>query len=330
MLKDDQIIEILREGKGYFSGSQIAKTIGISRAAVWKRIKALRDRGYKIEGQPTKGYKLVELPDLSIETIRAILKKDSIRIGSELIFYETVNSTNLIASELASKGYGEGVVIIADEQTAGRGRLGRKWQSPKGKNLYFSLILTPPILPINAPILTLLSGVACCNALRKLFSIPITIKWPNDLILEDRKIGGILTEIKADIDKIIYAIVGIGININSEIEDFTPELREIATSLKLYTKRDSSRTDILITLLKEFQFWYDIFLNEGKEKIILHWQNLSSTIGKRVKAQVWNDTFVGVAESIDNNGMLVIRLENNSSVKINAGDITMLRDEKLS
>lgn len=330
MQKNDQIIEMLRGGGGYLSGSQIAKTIGISRAALWKRIKALRDSGYNIEGQAKKGYKLVKLPDLSIETIRSTIRKDSIRIGSEIIFYETVNSTNIIASELASKGYGEGVVIIADEQRAGKGRLGRKWLSPKGKNIYLSLILTPPILPKDAPILTLLSGVASCNALKKLFSMPVTIKWPNDLLLEDKKIGGILSEIKADIDRIIHAIVGIGINVNSEIEDFPIELRETATSIKLYSKKDSSRTDVVIMLLKEFQLWYDILLNSGKEEIIFNWQKLSSTIGRKVKAQVWNNVYVGVAESIDNDGMLILRLENNSSVKINAGDITMLRDEKLS
>ncbi|MCX7913480.1 MAG: biotin--[acetyl-CoA-carboxylase] ligase [Thermodesulfovibrionales bacterium] len=329
MLKNDLIIEMLSRNEGYLSGSKIAEVMGVSRAAIWKRIKILKAKGYKIEGSITKGYKLIELPNLSIETIRTALKREPLKIGKELIFYDTVSSTNIVAGEFAARGYGEGIVVIADEQTAGKGRLGRKWISPKGKNLYLSSILTPPILPKDTPILTLLAGVACCTVLKEYLGLPATIKWPNDLLLEDKKVGGILSEIKADIDRVIYAIVGIGININSDVEDFPEELREVATSIKIHTKKEFSRTEVVILLLKELQKWYDILLTKGKEEILSKWQRLSSTIGKKVKAQVWNNVFIGVAESIDDDGFLILRLNDNSSIRINAGDITMLRDGEL-
>lgn len=326
LAKNDRIIELLKESEGYLSGAEIAFAMNVTRAAIWKRINYLRKKGYIIEGSPTKGYKLLNSPDFSVESIRNTLLKESLKIGSNLIFYDAISSTNIAGTELALKGCREGTVIIADEQTSGKGRLGRTWISPSGKNLYMSIILTPPISPRDATILTLMSAVACCIALRKLLSLPVTIKWPNDLMVNDRKIGGILTEIKADIDKITYAVIGIGININLDIDDLPEEVRGIATSIKTLTGEQFSRTAAAIEVLREMQKWYDILLQKGKKDILSYWQDLSSTIGRRVRVTMGNDVFTGVAEAIDNEGLLILKLPDNSLMKVNAGDIIMLRE----
>ncbi len=329
MQKNDLIVELLKGSKGYLSGVEIASVIGVTRVAVWKRVNSLRKRGYVIEGSSTKGYKLISQPDLSIESIRNALSKEPYKIGSDLIFYDTIGSTNTVSAEFALKGCKEGTVIIADEQTTGKGRLGRKWISPTGKNLYMSIILRPPISTRGATILTIMSAVACCIALRNITSLPVMIKWPNDLMVGYKKIGGILTEIKADIDKITYAIIGIGININLDIEDLPQDVREIATSIKDLTGREFSRTEAIIEVLREMQKWYDTLLSNGKGEIISYWQDLSSTIGKKVKATIFNNAYIGIAEAIDNEGLLILRLQDNTYMKIDAGDIAMLRDEEL-
>ncbi len=326
IINNARIIELLRESDEYLSGAEIASNIGVTRVAIWKRVNSLRKKGYVIEGSPMKGYKLVQLPDLSIEEIKNALSKENLKIGSDLVFYKTLSSTNITATELALKGYSEGTVIIADEQTDGKGRLGRRWISPAGKNLYISVILTPPISPRDATILTILSAVACCIALKKLLPIPISIKWPNDLIVNDKKIGGILTEIKADIDKIFLAIIGIGININLDLEDLPDDIRETATSIKILTGEHFCRTTVVIEILREIQRWYDILLSNGKTDLLLQWQLHTSTIGRRVRVKIGNDVFKGVAETIDSEGLLILRLPDNSFMKVNAGDITMLRE----
>lgn len=324
--KNERIIELLKEKEGYLSGAEIASALGVTRAAIWKRINALRKKGYFIEGSPTKGYKLMNSPELSLETIRSAISKESLKIGRDLIFYDNLSSTNTAAVELAQKGYPEGTVIIADEQTSGKGRLGRTWISPKGKNLHMSIILQPSISPREATILTLMSAVSCCIALRKLLSIPISIKWPNDLMVNDKKIGGILTEINADIDKIAYAVIGIGININLDIENLPEDVMAIATSIKNETGEQFSRTAVVIEVLREIQKWYDILLRKGKKDILSYWRDLSSTIKREVKVTMENKVFMGVAEGIDEEGLLILKLPDNSLMKVNAGDITMLRE----
>ncbi len=325
-IKTEPVIELLKGTREYLSGVEIGARLGLTRAAIWKRINALRKKGYLIEGSPTKGYKLIESPDLSIEEIRNALSKGSHKIGSNLLFYKTVASTNALCVEMAHKGSKEGLVIIADEQTSGRGRLGRTWVSPAGKNLYMSILLIPPIAPRDATILTLMSGVACCIALRKLLLIPIHLKWPNDLIANDKKIGGILTEISADMDKIYRAVIGIGININADSDDFPEEVRQIATSVQKETGSQFGRTEIALEVLKEFDRWYEILLTNGKKDILSEWRDCSSTIGRKVKVTIGNQVFKGIAEEIDQEGLLILKLFDGSFMKVDAGDVTMLRE----
>lgn len=325
-IKSEPVIELLKNKESYISGAEIGAKLGLTRAAIWKRVNTLRKKGYIIDGSPTKGYKLIESPDLSIEEIRNALSRESLKIGSELIFFKTLGSTNAVCVELAHKGATEGTVIIADEQTGGRGRLGRTWVSPPAKNLYMSILLTPPISPRDAAILTLMSGVACCIALRKLLLIPVYLKWPNDLIVNEKKMGGILSEISADMDRVSYAVIGIGININLDIEGLPLEVSQIATSIKREIGREFSRTDVAIEVLKEFNKWYNILIKNGKKDILSEWRDCSSTIGKKVKATIGDNIYKGIAEDIDQEGLLILKLFDGSLIKIDAGDITMLRE----
>ncbi len=331
-IKNEAVVDLLQKKKSAFvSGTEIAGALGVSRAAVWKKINRLKKSGYTIEASRAKGYRLTEVPGLSIEEIRNALSGRPRIIGGEIIFYDTVSSTNTIAAELAGKassggeGCTEGTVIIADGQTGGRGRRGRAWVSPPGKNVYMSIIVTPGVPPVQAAVLTLMTAVACASAIRRLSPVPVSIKWPNDLMVSDRKLGGILTEIKADMDRISYAVIGIGVNINLEVDDAPDDIRSIATSLKYETGRPQSRTKYAIEILDEMEKWYGIFMKKGKRPVLEEWLRLTSTIGKTVNVTIGDTLLTGTAEKINDEGMLMLRLSDNSLKVISSGDVTVLR-----
>ena len=245
-------------------------------------------------------------------------------IGREIFFYETVGSTNTIASDLAEKTI-EGTVVIADSQQKGKGRLGRKWESPPGVNIYISIILKPEIESKDATLITVMAVVACATALRRVTGLHVTIKWPNDLMVSDKKIGGILTELKTDHGRIISAIVGIGINVNVDIDTYPADVKEIATSVKNETGISYSREVVISEILNEIDYWYKILNRMGKGILLLEWQKLTSTLGREVKVIVGKETFTGLAESVDSEGMLILRLPSGMLKKINSGDLTILK-----
>ncbi|MDI6890562.1 MAG: biotin--[acetyl-CoA-carboxylase] ligase [Thermodesulfovibrionales bacterium] len=257
-----------------------------------------------------------------IEDIKAGIKGD---IGREIFFYETVGSTNTIAAGLAEKGEAEGVVVIADSQERGRGRLGRFWVSPPGVNIYMSIILRPEIEPKDATLITIMAAVGCTSALRRLTGLNVTIKWPNDLMVSDKKIGGILTETKTAHKRIIYAITGIGINVNMDQDAFPEDIKEVATSVKMETGIPHSRTEIIIEILNAIDYWYRILKEMRRRMLLSEWQYLTSTLGRKVRVTVGKETFTGLAESIDDEGMLILRLPSGVLQKISAGDLTILR-----
>jgi BirA family transcriptional regulator, biotin operon repressor / biotin---[acetyl-CoA-carboxylase] ligase len=277
-----------------------------------------------IESLPAKGYLLVKSPDLCIPDLKKNISTSK-KIGHEIFLYDSVFSTNTVAMELASQGFPDGTVVIADAQTAGKGRLGRSWSSPPGKNLYMSIILRPGISPRDATALTLLGAVACASALRRSASVPVSIKWPNDLMIGHCKIGGILTEIRADLDHINYAIVGIGININLTDEDMTDDIKAIATSIFIETGGRFSRSELAGAIILDFDKWYGRLLTKGKNIIANEWLTMSSTIGKRIRVTAMNQTFEGVAEGIDDEGLLIVKLLDGMYRKVSAGDVTMVR-----
>jgi BirA family biotin operon repressor/biotin-[acetyl-CoA-carboxylase] ligase len=319
----EEVADFLKESGGYLSGEEMASRIGVTRAAIWKSVGLLKKEGYVIESSPSKGYKLVSPPDLCAHDLKKLLADSSGRIAHALFFAGQAESTNTLAMEMAAKGCPEGTVVIADSQTGGKGRLGRTWISPAGVNLYLSIVVRPGIQPRDATGLTLLSAVACASAIRQSCSIPVSIKWPNDLLVGSRKLGGILTEIRADMDRISHAVIGIGINVNLPEQDMPEDIRKIATSVLIESGKTSSRTGLAAALLKEFDSWYMLLLNGGKREIAERWIGLSSTIGRHVRVALGDRIFEGIAEGIDEEGLLIVRMADGSSRKFSAGDVTI-------
>lgn len=245
-------------------------------------------------------------------------------IGREIFFYEKVVSTNTVASNLAEQ-VAEGTVILADTQEKGRGRLGRLWVSTPGENIYMSIILQPQIETRDATLITIMAAVASANALRKTTGLNISIKWPNDLIFHERKIGGILTELKTDQKGILFSVIGIGINVNTDINSFPEDVRGIATSVKNETGKLFSREEIVAETLNEIDNWYMILKAMKREVLLAEWQRLTSTLGKEVIVVIGQETYKGFAEAIDDEGMLILRLPSGEMKRIHSGDLTVLR-----
>jgi BirA family transcriptional regulator, biotin operon repressor / biotin---[acetyl-CoA-carboxylase] ligase len=264
---------------------------------------------------------LLKSSDLSTKEIKARIKGT---IGKEIFFYSTVSSTNTIATELAEKTV-EGAVVLADSQERGRGKFGRLWVSPPGVNIYMSIITKPEIDSKNGTLITLMSAVACATALRKSTGLPVTLKWPNDLMVNDKKIGGILTEVKTEHQKITFAIIGMGINVNMETDAFPEEIRKIATSIKIQTGVPHPRTEIISEILNEMDNWYKFLKKLCKTKILSEWRRLTSTLGREVTVIIGKETFSGLAESIDDDGILILRFPSGKKKKIYSGDLNIIR-----
>jgi BirA family biotin operon repressor/biotin-[acetyl-CoA-carboxylase] ligase len=319
----ENIIDLLKKNNDYYSGSKISAELGISRAAVWKKIISLRKKGFIIEAVPSKGYRLINFPDLSEEYIKSGIKEN---LWKNIFVYDKVSSTNELAMSLAAKDkLWSNTVIIADSQEKGKGRLGRTWISQPGMNIYMSILLRPKLETGNATMLTLLAAVACAHAIKKISGLPVRIKWPNDLMLSGKKLGGILTEIRAEIDKINLAVIGIGINVNMAEKDFIEEIHSVATSIKKESGKNCSRNELIIEILRQFERFYGILIKKGKNTLLDQWKRLSSTIGKNVKVVIGDETLIGLAEDIDDNGMLILKLDSGLRRQISAGDITLLR-----
>lgn len=258
---------------------------------------------------------------MKTEDIQAKIKGD---IGREIFYYEHVGSTNTVALDLAESRE-EGTVIVADSQEKGRGRLGRSWISPPGANIYMSIILKPDLAPMDTTLITLMAAVACTHALRRTTGLAISIKWPNDLMVSGRKIGGILTDLKTEQKRILFAVVGIGINVNSDLDDFPDDVRKIATSLKNETGRTFSREGLIMELLNEMDIWYRHLKSLSREHILSAWKGLTSTLGEKVVVATGQETLTGIAESVDEAGMLLLRLPSGEMKRISSGDVTTVR-----
>jgi BirA family transcriptional regulator, biotin operon repressor / biotin---[acetyl-CoA-carboxylase] ligase len=258
---------------------------------------------------------------VDIDAIRSEITGD---IGRQIVFYDTVGSTNTVALELAD-GTEEGSVVIADGQKKGRGRLGRSWVSPPGVNIYLSIILRPRLEPEYVTLLTIMSAVACTHALRKTTGLAVSVKWPNDLMVSDRKLGGILTETKVIRKEIVLAVIGIGINVNMASSDFPDYIRLTATSVKNETSKSIVREPIVSAILNETDRWYKVLQIDQAQEIISEWRRLTSTLGRQVLVTTGQDTCTGLAEAIDDRGMLLLRLPSGETKRISSGDLTALK-----
>lgn len=263
--------------------------------------------------------------EFTAEDIKKLLSSKIVEIGKEIVVFDEVDSTNNVANELLKKGYPSGTVVIADRQTSGKGRMGRRWISVGEKNLYISFAVKPNIIPKYATLITLTSVVACTTALRRHTEIPILIKWPNDMLIGGKKIGGILTEMKIEGEIIKSTVVGVGLNVNMDEKEMPEEIKEIATSLKIYKGEEFSRLILASEIIKEFDKWYQLLCNKKIKTIIDRWMEFSDTLGKQVKITLSDREIIASAEAIDEEGRLIVKLQDGSYEKISAGDVTFLR-----
>ncbi|HOC78022.1 MAG TPA: biotin--[acetyl-CoA-carboxylase] ligase [Methanofastidiosum sp.] len=311
-----KILEILEKNGGYVSGEEISKELGVSRAAVWKHIKKLRELGYEIESKTNEGYKLIKTPDRQIQFELERMLNTKI-IGHKILFLEEVDSTNNKAKQIALDSQ-DGDVVVSETQHSGRGRRGREWHSPKG-GIYISFILKPNISPERAPQITLLSSVALVETLNSMKSkMNAKIKWPNDILISGRKISGILTELSSDMEKINYVVVGIGINLNTDLE----ELPEKAASLKVEMRQEISVKLFLKSFFEHYDTVYQEYLDKGIDQIIEKWKKNSDTLGKNVKIIGINETYDGLAKDIDENGALILKTKD-KEIKVYSGDVSL-------
>lgn len=323
---DEKILNVLRHGRdSYISGEDLCKLAGISRAAIWKHIEKLRQEGYDIEAMPHLGYKLVSAPDSLIPSEIKWRLKTRI-LGKNVLSYRKVDSTNTVAYGLAEDGIKEGTIIIAEEQAKGKGRQGRHWSSPSKGGIYMSCILRPSIAPNEISRITLLAAVAVAQAVREVASLEVTIKWPNDIMMHDRKICGILTEMKAEQDRVDFVVVGIGINVNTARSELPKGGTSIKEELRHRGEKASvHRVELAKKVLEKIEEYYNIMKEEGFEPIINIWKDLSAMIGSRVRITLHEKTFEALAHDIDPDGALIVRMESGTLERISSGDVVMIR-----
>lgn len=317
----EKILQLLNDADSYISGEEISNKLGVSRTAIWKVINSLKEKGYKIESVTRKGYKLISSPDiLGEEEIHYNL--NTRLIGQKIITFDQIGSTNQEAKKLALEGMEEGTVIIADEQIAGKGRRGRNWVSPPGTGIWMSMILRPDTQPENASMITLVAGLAVCKAIHQITSMKALIKWPNDIVINGKKICGILTEMNSEIDFINFVVVGIGINVN--ISEFPPELDNIATSLMLEGNEKYKRKTLVKKILEEFEECYNKYLQtEDLQGIVDDYNSYCVNIGKEVKVISKSEEITGKVKCVTQKGELIIIGSNGDDILITSGEVSV-------
>lgn len=316
-----EVLSFLRGEDHHISGDYISSRLGISRTAVWKYINQLEKLGYKIGKLKGKGYRLLKTPDRSYPwEVRRFLNEGI--IGCKLVYKESVDSTNIFAFKFALAGEPEGSVVLAEAQKGGKGRLNRKWYSPAGKNLYLSVILRPRVQPSRVYPITFLSSLAVHDTIETVAGIPSTLKWPNDVLIEGKKICGTLLELSTETDMVNFVIVGIGLNVNTERPDFDEEIQEKATSLFLTTKKHFERARVCGILLSNLDRYYRIFCHEGEEAICRLWEERSGIKGKFLTVNQMGQVFEGYAAGVDRDGGLLLDM-NGERRKIIAGDVSV-------
>ncbi|NLY35903.1 MAG: biotin--[acetyl-CoA-carboxylase] ligase [Tissierellia bacterium] len=316
------ILKILKNNKDKFiSGEKLSEEFDMTRSGIWKYIKMLKEEGYDIESVPNKGYRIVSSPDiLTLEEIEENLNTSF--IGRKIYYYDSINSTNDRAKEMAFEE-NEGTLVIAEEQTKGKGRLGRSWISPKGKGIWMSMILKPELGPINAGSITLLAAAAVHSALKNL-DINSEIKWPNDLLIEGKKAVGILTEMSAELNRINYIVIGIGINVNLNEEDIPEDLKARATSIKITQNKKVDRKKLLSNILNEFEKLYIPFVREESTAHFLSiCRENSATIGRKVKIIKNKEEKGAKALDINEKGELVVQYEDGKIENVFSGEVSV-------
>ena len=315
------ILELLKHNAGqYISGEELSRNLNVSRTAVWKHIQALKQSGYDIEAHSRLGYALRQNTDRLLPAeIRAQLT--SAVLGQEIHYFSEVDSTNNEAKKLAADGCPEGTIVVAETQVAGRGRLARGWYSPFGKGIWLSVVLRPPFGPMDAAKCTLMAAVGVNRAINAVTGVGCGIKWPNDILWNNRKVVGILTEMSAEMDVINYVVIGMGINV--DIEHFPSELAPIAASLSVATGRSISRVKLLTAILSELENVYILVKKSGFAPVLAAWRKESITLGRQVDVRGFDRSFSGMAIDIDADGALLVKTPQGVVERVLAGDVSI-------
>jgi BirA family transcriptional regulator, biotin operon repressor / biotin---[acetyl-CoA-carboxylase] ligase len=321
---DAQILTALRaNSEGAVSGMELSQKLGVSRAAIWARIEDLRSLGYEIEATPHRGYRLLSAPDvLHADDLFSRLGEVRV-IGRDIRVFQETTSTNDVMEKLARDGVKEGVVAFAESQSKGRGRLGRTWISPARKGLWFSFLLRPNLNPQQTTQLIVATATALRRAIQIQANVQPAIKWPNDILVNGRKVAGILTELNAELDHIKYVIVGVGIDVNHSAEDFPPELRGSATSLKLESGKTLSRAELAVEVLRQLDSDYERLITGKFSEIAEEWEKHCITLGQTVVIRVGDRRIRGRGESISEDGALLLRTEHGHLERIIGGDVSI-------
>lgn len=324
MTTDSQILSALRAAEnGGVSGAELSEQLGISRAAIWARIDDLRKLGYDIDATPHLGYRLISAPDvLHADDLLASLGKTKI-IGRDIRVFEQTTSTNDVVEKLARDGVKEGVVVFAESQTKGRGRLGRVWSSPVRKGLWFSILLRPNLRPQETTQLTVAAATAVWRAIHDETGISAEIKWPNDILIRSKKVVGILTELSAEVDRVKHVTLGIGVDVNLTTSEMPVDLRKVATSLRIESGKLVSRAELATAILRELDRDYVRVCGGGFAKLADEWEEHCTTIGQQVVVSMGSRKIRGRAESLDDDGALLVRTEHGHIERVIGGDVTL-------
>ncbi len=322
----DTRTEVLRHLKkdkeNWVSGEALSRRLGLTRTAVWKTICKLKDDGYQIESTPRKGYRFLKSSEMLLPEEIAEGLDTEILGKQEIVHLKETDSTNAHAKDLAARGAPEGTLVVAEKQTGGRGRKGRVWFSPPDGGIYASIILRPPMPPSQVPKLTFVTAVAAAETLLHLTTLHVRIKWPNDILVNGRKVAGILTEITTDMDAVDYAVVGLGMNVNTRA--FPDDIRNLATSLLIESGERFERAVLLREFLRQEEACYRGLQAFGFEPILKRWKELASIIGQKLQVEMIDATYTGHVEAIDPDGILILKDSDGISHRILSGDVAFL------
>lgn len=316
-------MKLLRESDGYVSGQSLCEEFGVSRTAVWKVINQLKEEGYHVEAVKNRGYRIADIPDvMSEEELKSLLTGKTRWAGQEIYYYPDTDSTNIRAKELGEKGAPHGTLVVAGQQSAGRGRRGRGWESPPGCSIYMSILLRPEFLPSKAPMLTLIMAYSVAKALRACTGMEVKIKWPNDIVLNGKKLVGILTEMSTEIDYINHVVIGVGVNVN--MASFSEEIAKTATSLRIETGEIIKRSTLIVEMMKHFEKNYEMYLKtEDLSGIREAYNGLLVNCGKEVRILGAREPYQAVALGINDSGELLVRKQDGSQEAVYAGEVSV-------
>ena len=316
-----EILAALRESRDYVSGQELCEKLQVSRTAIWKKIKELQGEGYEIEAVPNRGYRIVGCPDIiAAEEVESRLK--SKWAGHPVKYFDEITSTNQYAKRIGEEGAPEGTLVVADEQTQGKGRSGRVWSTPHGTAIAMTLLIRPKLPPASISMVTLVMGLAVARACRELYHLPVGIKWPNDVVIHGKKLCGILTELSAEMMSVNYVVIGTGINVN--VKEFPEEIQKTATSIALELGHETGRAELIASCMEYFEVYYEKFIQAGDLSPLMEKYNeLLLNRDQKVRVLEPGREYTGTALGINQNGELLVVREDGSRTAVYAGEVSV-------